>query len=97
MIFVSKKDDGGNDIGEVRDKLAIEVCKSEERTDAFDRGWGLPIFNGGELGWIHVYITLPDDHAEIFHGGGIEGAFGDLERETMFAKACENATSTLVV
>ena len=37
MIFASKKDDGGNDVGEVRDKLAIEVCKPEERTDSLDR------------------------------------------------------------
>ena len=36
MILASKKDNGGNDVGEVRDELAIEVCKAEERTDAFD-------------------------------------------------------------
>ena len=34
-----------------------------------------------------MYITLSDDHAKVFHGGGIKGAFGDLERETMFLKA----------
>ena len=37
MIFASKKDNGDNDVGEVRDKLVIEVCKSEKRTDTFDR------------------------------------------------------------
>ena len=47
----------------------------------------LPILDGGELDWVHMYISLPDDHAEIVHGGGVEGAFGDLERETVFAKA----------
>ena len=97
MIFSSEKDDGGNDVGKVRDKFSIEVCKPEERMDAFDRGGGLPILDGRELGWVHAYITLTDDHAKIFHGGGIERAFGDLERETVFAKACENLTSSLVV
>ena len=57
----------------------------------------MPIFDGGELGWVHVYITLSDDHAEIFHGGGIKGAFGDFERETVFSQAGEDATSSLVV
>ena len=38
MIFASKKDDGGDDVGKIRDKFSIEVCKSEERADAFDRG-----------------------------------------------------------
>ena len=93
---MSKQDDGGNDIGKVRDKFSIEVCKPKERTDAFDRG-GLPIFDGREFGWVHAHITLTDDHAKIFHGGSIERAFGDLERETVFTKACENATSSLVV
>ena len=37
MILSSKKDNGGDDVGKVRNKLAIEVRKSEERTDAFDR------------------------------------------------------------
>ena len=54
----------------------------------------MPILDGRELGWVHAYITLTNDHAKIFHGGGIERAFGDLERETMFAKACEDATSS---
>ena len=30
MIFVSKKDNGGDDVGEVGDKLAIEVCEPKE-------------------------------------------------------------------
>ena len=60
--------------------------------DALDRGGGLPILDGRELGWIHAYRTLANDHTKIFHGRGIERAFGDLERETMFLKACEDAT-----
>ena len=37
MIFASKKDDGGDDVGKVRDKFSVEVCKPEEQTDTFDR------------------------------------------------------------
>ena len=37
MIFVSEEDDGGDDIGVVRDKLSIEICKSKERANALDR------------------------------------------------------------
>ena len=97
MIFASKKDDGGDDVGKVRDKFSIEVCKPEERTDAFDRRGGLPVLDGRELGWVHAYMTLTNDHTKIFHGRGIERAFGDLEREAMFAKVCEDATGALVV
>ena len=97
VIFAGKKDNGGNDVGKVRDKFLVEVRKPEERTDALDRGGGLPILDGRELGWIHAYITLTDDHTKIFHGRGIERAFGDLERETVFMKACEDTTGVLVV
>ena len=97
MIFASKKDDGGDDVGKVRDKFSIKVCKPEERMDAFDRRGGLPVLDGRELGWVHAYITLTDDHTKIFHGRGIERAFRDLERETVFTKACEDATGALMV
>ena len=47
MIFVSKKDDGDDDIGEVGDKLVIEVCEPKERTDTlcYDRGAPYSIFS----------------------------------------------------
>ena len=57
----------------------------------------MPILDGGEFGWVHAYITLSNDHAEIFHGGGVEGAFGKFEGKTVFAKTGEDATSSLVV
>ena len=37
VILVSEKDDGGNDVGEVRDKFSIEICKPEEQADTLDR------------------------------------------------------------
>ena len=97
VIFAGEKDDGGNNVGKVRDKFSIEVREPKERMDAFDRGGGLPILDGRELGWVHAYITLTDDHTKIFHGRGIKRAFGDFERETVFSKACEDATGSLVV
>ena len=97
MIFACKEDDGGDDVGKIRDKLSIEVCEPEERTDTFDRRGGLPVLDGREFGWIHVYISLADDHAKILHGRGVKRAFGDLEREAVFSKACEDVTGALVV
>ena len=97
MILASKKDDRGDDVGKVRDKFSIEVCKPEERADALDRRGGLPVLDGREFGWVHSYRTLTDDHTKIFHGRGIERAFGNFERETMFSQACEYATGAVVV
>ena len=97
MIFSSKEDNGGDDVGKVRDKFSVEVCKPKERAEAFDRRGGMPVLDGRELGWIHAYITLTNDHSEIFHGRSIERALGDLKREAVFTKTSEDATSALVV
>ena len=97
MIFARKKDDGGDDVGKVRDKFSIEVRKSQERTNTFDGRGRLPVLDGRELGWIHAYMTLTDDHAKVFHGRGVERTFGDLEQETVFSKASKDATSAVVV
>ena len=97
MIFACKEDDGGDDVGKIRDKFSVEVCEPKERTDAFDRRGGLPVLNGRELGQIHVYISLADDHTQIFHGRSVERAFRDFKRKTMFSKTCEDATGTLMV
>ena len=97
MIFASEKDDGGDDVGKVRDKFSIEVCKPEERTDALDRRGGLPVLDGRELGGVHAHMTLSDDHTKIFHSRGIERTFGDLKRETVFSKACEDVTGVVVM
>ena len=97
MIFPSKEDDGGDDVGKVRNKLSVEVCESKERTDTFDRRGRLPVLDGREFGGVHAYISLTDDHTKIFHGRGVERAFGNFERETVFSQACEYATGAVVV
>ena len=36
LIFSGKQVEGGDNVGEIRDKFAIKGCKSEERSDTFD-------------------------------------------------------------
>ena len=40
---------------------------------------------------------MSDDHAEVFHSGGIERAFGDLEGQTMFPKTLKDMTSAFMM
>ena len=35
----------GNNTGEVGDELAIEICKPQEGSNAFDGGGGFPVAN----------------------------------------------------
>ena len=41
--------------------------------------------------------TLSDDHAEVFHSGGIKGALGDLEGQTMFPEILKDMTSAFMM
>ena len=44
-----------------------------------------------------MYKTLSDNHAEIFHGGGIKRAFGDLERKSVFSETRKDMMCALVM
>ena len=32
-------------------------------------------------------LSIANDKTKIFHGGGVERAFGEFDRETMFTKS----------
>ena len=49
LVLSCEEVEGGDNVGEVGDKLSIKVCKSEERSDAFDRSGGFPFLNGREF------------------------------------------------
>ena len=47
--------------------------------DFLDRSGWFPNGNGRQLGRVHVNQTLSDDHAKVFHSGGVKRTFGDFE------------------
>ena len=94
---MSEEDNGCDNVGVVRDEFAIEVCKAEERAYSFDRGWGMPIFDGSKLCRVHVNETLTDNHPQVFQGGGVEGAFVDFEGKAVCPEMREDSTSSLVM
>ena len=65
--------------------------------DSLDRSGWFPGGNGRQFGRIHVNKILSDDHAKVFHIGGIEGALGDLEGQTMFSETLKDTTSVFVM
>ena len=80
MIFSGEENNGCNNVQIIRDKFAIEIRKSEEGADSLDRGGELPILDGREFCGVHVDKSLANDHPQVFHGGGVERAFGDFKR-----------------
>ena len=62
VVFSSKENNGCDDVGVVRDELAIEVCKTEEGAYSFDRGWRMPVFDGSEFFRVHVNKALTNNN-----------------------------------
>ena len=65
--------------------------------DSLDRSGWFPDGNGRQFDRVHVNKTLSDDHVKVFHSGGIEGALGDLEGQTMFPEMLKDTISTFMM
>ena len=74
--FMSEQVKGGDNVGEVWDEFSVKVCKSGERLDSFDQSGGFPFLYGFQLLFIHLDLSLSDDHAQELHARGIKHTFG---------------------
>ena len=97
VVFSSEENDGCNDVGVVGNEFTIEVRKAKEGAYSFDRGWGMPVFDGSKFRWVHVNKTLTNNHPQVFHGGSVEGPFRDFEGKAMFPETSKDSTSSLMM
>ena len=47
LVFSSEKVERSDNMREIRDEFAIEMCESKEGANAFDGSGGFPVMNGG--------------------------------------------------
>ena len=92
MVLSGEEDDGCNNVQIIWNEFTIEAGKSKEGVDSLDQGWGVPVSDGCKFGRIHADKTLSNNHSQVLHGGGVEGAFGDLEGEALFLEVREDST-----
>jgi hypothetical protein len=45
-------------MGESQHELAIEIGKAQEASKLSECGWGWPVTDDLDLGWIHMYAML---------------------------------------
>jgi hypothetical protein len=50
--------EGPCNMGESQQKYAVEIGKDQESLKLSECGWGWPITNDLDLGWIHMYSML---------------------------------------
>src|SRR5258708_20245172 len=72
--------EGASNIGEVTDKLPIEVHKAKEGLDLLDLHWGWPLHDSMDLHWIHTDVVLQNDQSKVLDLLLLELAFLWLEK-----------------
>jgi hypothetical protein len=62
-------------MGESQHKPVVEIGKAQEASKLSECGWGWPITNDLDLGWIHMYAMLINDVAWVMDPVYAKGAF----------------------
>jgi hypothetical protein len=62
-------------MGESQHKPAIEICKAQESLKLSECGWGWPVKDDLDLGWIHMYAMLINDVTQVMDHVHAEGEF----------------------
>jgi hypothetical protein len=62
-------------MGESQHEPAIEIDKAQEAPKLSEFGWGCPVTDELDLGWIHMYTMLINYVALVMDPFHAEGAF----------------------
>ena len=63
MVFSSEEDNGCNNVGVVRNELAVKVRKAKKGAYSLDRGGRMPVSNSSEFRGIHANKNLTNNHS----------------------------------
>ena len=66
---------GTCNMGESQHKNAVEIGKAQEASKLSECGWGWPVTDDMDLGWIHMYTMLINDVAQVMDPIHAEGSF----------------------
>jgi hypothetical protein len=67
--------EGPCNMGESQHEPAVEIGKAQEALKLSECGWGWPVTDDLDLGWIHMYAMLINYVAQVMDPVHAEGAF----------------------
>jgi hypothetical protein len=62
-------------MGESQHEPVVEIGKAQEYLNLSECGWGWPVMDVLDLGWIHMYSMLINDVSQVMDPVHAEGAF----------------------
>ena len=78
------------DPAEAADEASIEICESQETSELCAVRWSRPLFHRPHLLRVGSHLSLLQDVAEEFHGGGVEHALLGLDEEPVLQQPLED-------
>ena len=63
---------------ESQHKPAVEIGKAQEALKLSECGWGWPVMDDFDLGWIHMYAMLINNVAQVMDLVHAEGEFSQV-------------------
>jgi hypothetical protein len=67
--------EGPCNMGESQHKPTVKIGKAQQALKLSECGWGWPVTDDLDLGWIHMYTMLLNDVAQVMDPVHAEGAF----------------------
>ena len=65
---------------------SVEVAESQETAHFFNRCWFWPFRDPFDFDWVHLYLSVTDDHAKVLDFFLVKSAFFGFEKEVMISE-----------
>jgi hypothetical protein len=75
-------------MGESQHEPAVEIGKAQEALKLSECGWGWPVTDDLDLGWIHMYTMLINDVAQVMDLSMPKEHFSKLAYSLCFCRVC---------
>jgi hypothetical protein len=88
---------GSSDMRESQHKPVVEIGKTQKSTDLFEGGWGWPIPNEFDLGWIHMHPPLINNVSQILNPGHAKSALLQIGTQLVLPQCLEDPSDVVEV
>jgi hypothetical protein len=84
-------------MGESQHELAVEIGKAQEAPKLSECGWGWPVMDDLDLGWIHMYTMMINNVAQVMDPVHAEGEFFQVGVYLVMLQGVKNLLNMLQV
>src|SRR5260221_10908216 len=85
-VFAHEIIEGACNVGKVGDERAVEITEPQEASHILDTGRGWPLRDSLHLDRVHTYLSISDDHTQVFYLLLMELEFFRFKEETEFCQ-----------